>query len=43
MLDPVVCAGMIIGPPQVDLSALVDLQRLFMRTANPAHRPQVDR
>ena len=37
MLDPVVCAGMIIGPPQVDLSALVDLQRLFMRTANPAH------
>ena len=37
MLDPVVCAGMTIGPPQVDLGALVDLQRLFTCTADPAH------
>ena len=40
MLDPVICAGMIIGPPQVDLSALVDLQRLFMPPANP-HTPEM--
>ena len=37
MLDPVACAGMTIGPPRVDLAALVELQRLLMRTANPAH------
>src|SRR5580700_7379826 len=37
MLDPVVCAGMAIGPPQVNLAALVDLQRLFMSTAKASH------
>ena len=30
MLDPVVCAGMTIGPPRVDLAALVELQRLLI-------------
>ena len=27
MLDPVVCAGMAIGAPRVDVAALVELQR----------------
>ena len=37
MLDPVICASMTIGAPRVDLAALVDLARLLMGAANPAH------
>lgn len=37
MLDPVICAGMMIGEPRVDLAALVELTRLLIRSANPAH------
>ena len=37
MVDPVVYAGMTIGPPQVDLMALVDLRQLLMRTAIRTH------
>jgi hypothetical protein len=37
MTDPVVCAGMTIGAPHVDLAALVELKRLLMGTGNPAH------
>ncbi|WP_197427281.1 hypothetical protein [Bradyrhizobium retamae] len=37
MLDPVICAGMTIGAPRVDLAALVELERLLIGTANPAH------
>ena len=37
MLDPVVCAGMTIGPPRVDLAALIELKRLLMGAAKPAH------
>ena len=37
MVDPVVCAGMTVGPPRVDLAALIDLNELVMRTAKPAH------
>jgi len=29
MLDPVVCAGMEMGPPRVSVTALVDLQRVL--------------
>ncbi|MBT1517067.1 hypothetical protein KIP88_42665 [Bradyrhizobium sp. SRL28] len=36
MLDPLICAGMTIGAPRVDL-ALVELERLLIGTANPAH------
>ena len=37
MLDPVICAGMTIGAPRVDLASLVELERLLIGTANPAH------
>ena len=37
MLDPVVCAGMTIGAPRVDLAALIELERLLIRPADPAH------
>ena len=37
MLDPVICAGMTIGAPRVDLAALVELERLLIGTVNPAH------
>jgi hypothetical protein len=37
MLDPVICAGMTIGAPRVDLAALVELERLLIGTTNPAH------
>jgi hypothetical protein len=30
MLNPVVCAGMTIGAPRVDLAALVELERLLI-------------
>ncbi|RJF89200.1 hypothetical protein D3874_21325 [Oleomonas cavernae] len=33
MLDPVLCAGMTIGAPRVDLAALVELQRLLIGAA----------
>jgi hypothetical protein len=33
----VICAGMTIGAPRVDLAALVELERLLIGTANPAH------
>src|SRR5262245_2522131 len=36
MLDPVVCAGMTIGPPRVDLAALVELKRLLIGRSDPA-------
>jgi hypothetical protein len=34
MLDPVICAGMTIGAPRVDLAALVELERLLIGTAS---------
>ncbi|MPZ35423.1 MAG: hypothetical protein GEV13_31365 [Rhodospirillales bacterium] len=37
MLDPVICAGMAMGAPRVDLSALVELERLLIGASNPAH------
>ena len=37
MLDPVICAGMTIGAPGVDLVALVELKRLLIGLATPAH------
>src|SRR5207249_2934728 len=37
MLDPVICAGMTIGAPRVDLAALVELERLLIGAVNPAH------
>ena len=37
MLDPVICAGMTMGAPRVDLAALIELERLLMGAANPAH------
>ena len=37
MLDPVICAGMTIGAPRVDLAALIELKRLLIGVANPAH------
>ena len=37
MLDPVICAGMTIGAPRVDLAALVELKRLLIGLATPAH------
>ena len=36
MLDPIVCAGMTIGAPRVDLAALIELERLLIARANPA-------
>ena len=35
MLDPVVCVGMTLGAPQVDLLALSDLKRLVTAAAGP--------
>ena len=37
MLDPVICAGMTIGAPRIDLAALVELKRLLIGLATPAH------
>ena len=37
MLDPVICAGMTIGAPRVDLAALVELERLLIGAVKPAH------
>ncbi|MBI1220931.1 MAG: hypothetical protein GC186_20620 [Rhodobacteraceae bacterium] len=37
MVDPVICAGMSVGPPRVDLAALIDLHELVPRAAKPAH------
>ena len=37
MLDPVICAVMTIGPPRVDLAALVELKRLLMDVSKPTH------
>jgi DNA invertase Pin-like site-specific DNA recombinase len=37
MLDPVICAGMTIGEPRVDLAALVESKRLLIGLATPAH------
>lgn len=36
MLDPIVCAGLSLGAPRVDLTALVELERLLMAQANAA-------
>ena len=38
MLDPVICAGMTIGAPRVDLAALVELERLLIGAGTP-HTP----
>jgi hypothetical protein len=35
MLDPVICAGMTIGAPRVDLAALVELERLLIVRPTP--------
>jgi hypothetical protein len=43
MLDPVICAGMTIGAPRVDVAALVELERLLIGTANPAQFPERSR
>ena len=37
MLDPIVCAGMTMGAPRVDLAALVELERVLIARANPAN------
>lgn len=37
MVDPVICVSMTIGPPQVDLVALIELRELVTRVAGPAH------
>ena len=39
MVDALVCADMSIGPPQVNLAALSDINRLVTRAAAPAHSP----
>ena len=41
MLDPVICAGMTIGAPRVDLAALIELGRLLMGVSNP-HNSRID-
>ena len=38
MLDPVICAGMTVGAPRVDLAALVELERLLIGRPTP-HTP----
>ena len=35
MFDPVHCAGMTIGPPRVDVAALIELERLLSGAATP--------
>ncbi|TAA56490.1 hypothetical protein EXZ48_23165 [Shinella sp. JR1-6] len=42
MLDPVVCAGMTSGAPQVDLPALSELKRLVTVVAAPPHSRRDD-
>jgi hypothetical protein len=37
MLDPMVCGGMAIGRPRVELAALIELNRLLRGAPNPAH------
>ena len=37
MLDPEICAAMTIGPPRVDLAALIELRRLLMGISKPTH------
>jgi hypothetical protein len=37
MLDPVICGAMTVGPPRVDLAALVELRRLLMGVSKPTH------
>ncbi|SDG92339.1 hypothetical protein SAMN04487974_112100, partial [Pelagibacterium luteolum] len=39
MVDPLICAEMRIGAPQVDLAALSDLKRLVTPTSVPTHSP----
>jgi hypothetical protein len=34
MLDPVICAGMPVGTPRVDLAALIEQKRLLMGAPN---------
>jgi hypothetical protein len=40
MVDPLVCAEMSIGQPQVDVAALSELKRLVTPTAALAHSPR---
>ena len=37
MLDPVICAGMAVGAPAVDLAALIELDRLLKGAVKPAN------
>ena len=37
MLDPMVCAGMVVGRPRVELAALIELNQLLRGAPNPAH------
>ena len=37
MLDPVICAGMPMGTPRVDLAVLVELRRLLMGARHKSH------
>ncbi len=37
MLDPVICAGMAVGTPAVDLAALIELDRLLKGAVKPAN------
>jgi hypothetical protein len=37
MVDPMACAGMAMGPPQVDLAALIELKMLVAQAAAPSH------
>jgi hypothetical protein len=37
MLDPLLCAGMMLGSPRVDIAALIDLQRLLMGATDSSH------
>jgi hypothetical protein len=37
MLDPMICGGMAMGAPRVELAALIELHRLLMGAANAAH------
>ena len=40
MLEPVICAGMTIGAPRVDVAALVELERLLIGTGQPRTLPE---
>jgi hypothetical protein len=37
MLDPVICAAMTLGPPRVDLAALIELRHVLMGVFKPTN------